>query len=191
MFIKCYTLTNSSYSAGIEVDQYESIVADPDTKLVTTACIHLIPVLKTLIDKDPDDFAKVASGSLAFICAENSDENISDEGILISLNPNDWALTFDKAHVVLVDPAGVGDRILVYVQAGTKYHIQHRRDNKTLFVDNNCNIAIHTTNRASLFMQALSLPIFKTTLPGNKHRCSPASSKKKPGNRRNSQQETQ
>lgn len=185
--LKCYTLTSKAISVGIEVDAYESIVAEPGTKLITAACIHLIPVLDGINTVDPEDFAQVASSSLAFICAENSSKTTSDSGILLSLNPSEWSLTFDKAHIVLLDPAGVHNKILVYVQAGTKYHIQHRREPKTLFVDDECNLSIHSTNRASLFMKALSLPVLKINPPDNTRRASQASAKKRSSNRRSNQ----
>lgn len=179
MNIKCYTLTNNEVLEGIEIAKYDSIVADPCVERLDTACIHLVPVLESVREQDPNDFAKVASGSLSFICQEKDDANICQSGIILSLHPSDWALTFDKSHIVILDPAGCKNDILVYVQANTIGYIQHRKTGNILCVDKQCALSIRQTNRASMMYQALGLPALKTNLPVSSPQDSQASSRKK------------
>lgn len=187
--LKCYTLTHDSLLEGIEVNHYDSIVADPCIERIDYACVQLIPVLDEVKKAEADDdFAKLASGSLTFICQEKDDSNVSKSGVLLSVNPKDWVLTYDRSHVVLLDPSGEDGRLLLYIQADTCNHIHHRRTNKSLSIDKDCSLTIQTTNRASLFLQALSLPAIKIIPPDNKHQSPQASSKKPRGNRRSNQQ---
>lgn len=187
--LKCYTLTHDSLLEGIEVNTYDSIVADPCIERIDYACVQLIPVLDEVKKSEADgDFAKLASGSLTFICQEKDDSNVSKAGVLLSVNPKYWVLTYDRSNVVLLDPSGNDGSLLLYIQANTYNHIHHRRTNKSLNIDKDCALTIQRTNRASLFLDALSLPAIKIIPPDNTHQSPQASSKKQRGNQRSNQQ---
>lgn len=111
--LKCFSLNGSDVVEGILSSSFDSIVSDSDT--ITSAAVQTFPLIKDPQVYDASSFEQITQAALVFLRDPEEGDSPSDMGIILSVDPDEWMLTTDKPQVVILDPGGKDDRVLLYI----------------------------------------------------------------------------
>ena len=156
--LSCYSLYESKITAGITVNDFESIVTvSPDTIVVKHAAIQTEPVVDKISQKNIGDFRHVAGVSLSFLHEVVGKSTKSKTSCLLAVDPTRWRLAADAVPAAVIDPCGLRNHVILLLRANSKY-VLISRDNPYMVVavDKDGKPVIQTMNRASLMLAAIT-----------------------------------
>ena len=159
--LSCYTLYENTITAGITVNDFESIVTvEPGTTVVKQASLQTQPVVDKVAQKDIGDFRYLAGVSLSFLHVVTGKTKKSKTNCILAVDPDRWRLVKDVIPAAVVDPCGLHGHTILLLYANTKCALVSRYDStKIVAVDENGKPYITEVNRASLMLSAISGPV--------------------------------
>lgn len=167
--LACYSLLdNTTITDGIAVGDFESIIVDtPEVLDIKKATIQTLPIL-TELDTSAPEIGKLSQVSLCFLTSTPENTKVSDEGVVLCIDPTVWRLCMDTSNAVIIDPCGLNGNMLLF--------IHKNRDNVLVCIDDPSltvsvteanELKIQRSNRANLMLAALVNDINQTDLPGS------------------------
>ncbi len=153
-YLLCYTVKDN-VEEGIPVDEFECVVVeDLSTTLLKKAVLQIVPVLK------PDNelsLNSVSEASISFLIPPTKKDTLSDEFVVIAVDPAEWKLCYNRVSFGLIDPCGIGGMVLLLVRKNTRHVLSHAKDRHTeLCVDEKGKPVIAKCNRASLIYETMT-----------------------------------
>ena len=166
--LSCYSLYENTITAGIAVDDFESIITvDPETTVVKQVSLQTDPVVEKIAQKDIGDFRYLAGVSLSFLHeVTGKSTKKSKSHCILAVDPGKWRLAKDVIPAAVVDPCGLHGHTILLLYANTKCALVSWHDPaKIVAVDENGKPVIRRMNRASLMLSAITGPIPTITKP--------------------------
>lgn len=166
---KCYTLSDTDLSEGIDAKLYESILAYGKENIIRTAEMHLVPVLP---DMPLADAGRLGVG-LAFLKGAPANSKTLP-GALLSIDPLTWRLCSSDCALTLLDPGGLDGHVLVFAPPGMSNLLVHHLDSgRVLVTDAKGTPDIISVCRASILLDAIGYGV-RAVLPALRPEALPA-----------------
>lgn len=148
--VECYTLNATEATHGIQADEYDSIISDVPT--VKFASVTLVPILGDKTELTLEN----AALSVSFVHGYSECDTADKGGIVLSFDPAEWRLTTDKTHLILLDPAGVNGKALLYIERSSAHVLENAFDKTMYFsVDKAGNPCVQRHSRAAMMLTAI------------------------------------
>ena len=159
--LSCYSLYENTITAGIRVDDFESIITvSPETAVVKQVSLQTDPIVEKVAQKDIGDFRYLAGVSLSFLHEVTGKPKKAKTHCVLAVDPDRWRLVKDVIPAAVVDPCGLHGHAILLLYANTKCALVSRFDPSLVVgVDENGKPFIKQVNRASLMLSAITGPV--------------------------------
>ena len=154
MLFNCYTVSGTSIIGGIDINTFDSIVADQGETVADYAELSFIPILPYRHPTLQDD----AHLSLAFLKAVP--EGDADDGMVVAVDCREWYLCRLDPSMLLLDPGGRDSKALLWLPPNKKYLLAHKDGDKILALNTRDIVPeIVVMNRAALMLSGMNIDV--------------------------------